>query len=129
MYGAPLTFKQPEDEPKIAGLDWRIRFLLRLVQLYAWAAGYKAVRITDVDTPDIHMAGGPHYRKQGLDLGLIGGDPAFTLELAEWINAAFAYGRGFHVAITGPLDPTGGHNDHLHLQVPPPFQAEGQIRL
>lgn len=127
---AQLRFKEPRDDlEKVNALDFRMRWILRLAQMWAAFHGRSYIRVTDIDTPGCHLARGPHYRKQAIDLGI---DP-LSLKLWElfgdWINGFFDYGRGFKVVVVGRHDSKGKHDNHAHIQAPPPFMQSGVVPL
>lgn len=124
-----IQFKQREDEQKWAFFDFRLKFLVELFDLWGRARTTPCVLVTDLDTPGVHLEHGPHYRKQAADLSIRSLGLAQAEEFAKWVNALFDYGRGFKVAIVGSIDPSGSHDDHLHIQIPPPYKAMGKVRL
>lgn len=126
-WGARIVYKNPGDEGKIDGLDIRLQVLIGIFRLFADAKTQPTIVVTDIDTLGVHQIGGPHYRHQAIDFRPIG--ERQTLEFANWINRVFDYGRGYKVALFGELDPNRKHDDHLHLQVPPPLQLTGKIPL
>lgn len=75
------------------------------------------------------MQNGPHYRRQAIDIGFGPLTREDCEAFARWLNGTLDYGRGFHVAVVGSFDPRGRHDTHMHLQVPPPFQAERTIKI
>jgi hypothetical protein len=125
--GAELRFKNPDDEPKLPLLDWRLRFLLRLVLTWAGTHGIATVVVTDIDSP-VKRVGREHQEHRALDLRLLLRSLDLSEELAAWLNDLFD-AAGHPVAVVGKVDPTGHHDDHIHLQVSPPFQAAGKIAL
>lgn len=127
--GVVIRFKQAADAGKMAGLDFRLLFLVDLLQLYAASLGYDTLTVTDVDTPGIHMKASAHYRNGALDFRVAPFTPAQLLTFAQWLNKSFDYGGGKRVALYLSEDPSGGHKDHLHLQVPRPHLARGRIVL
>lgn len=126
---ANLLYKSPADAGKLEQLDFRVRWMVDSLRVYSRCLGWSAITITDIDTPNVHSAGGPHYDKRAVDTRLA---PLKLTELeswAEWINGFFDYGRGYRVALVGRTDPKGGHGDHLHLQVPRPMTLNGRVDL
>jgi hypothetical protein len=124
-----IQFKQRGDEPKYAQLDFRVRHLVELFHWFSNNHNAPCVLVTDINTPGVHMAGGPHDRLQAVDLSIRTLGLPKAVEFAKYLNSVYDYGRGFNVALCGEIDPHGKHDDHLHLQVPPPYQLNGRIEL
>lgn len=126
--GVEIGCKKAEDVPKLESLDFRLKMLLDFLSLYAADRLVYYLTITDVDTPEIHIPASAHYDRRAIDIRL---QPLGLKNLEEWaeyINALFKY-PNHRVALVGRTDPTHQHNDHLHLQVPGPYRAEGRISL
>jgi len=129
MGSAGLIFKNPDDEAKLPTLDFRVLCILDTLRMWAITQQCPTVRITDIDTPEVHQENGPHYRKQAIDGGI---EPFGLTKLesfADWINSTYDYGRGYRVMLVGKWDPNGKHNNHWHIQVPPPYHLKGRIAL
>lgn len=124
-----LHFKVPGDELKYGTLDHRIRFFLELACLWSSERNAPIITVTDINTPGVHSEQSVHYDLRGVDLRLAPLGISKWEEFGTWVNDTFDYGRGFSVVLVGVLDPKGGHNDHVHIQVPPPYRQDWKIRL
>lgn len=125
---AKLQFKEIRDTlTKVNALDFRVRWVLRLAQMWAAFHGAKYIRITDIDSLGIHMTGGPHYRKQAIDLGISPLPLEVWERFGDLVNGFLDYGRGYKIVVVGRHDSKGKHNGHVHIQAPPPFVKSGVV--
>lgn len=129
MPPSSLRFKEPSDSVKYDSLDFRIRFFVRVACHWSQSKLSPLVTVTDINTPGVHMEGSAHYDLRAIDLRLGGLGINQWEEFGQWINDCFDYGKGLKIVLVGRLDPKGGHNDHVHIQVPGPYQKEGRIKL
>jgi hypothetical protein len=123
-----IQFRERGDEAKVPFLDYRLKWFLELASVWFAAHSCPTLLVTDLDTPGVHIPGSAHYDRRGADLRL----PAnmdVCLEFANFVNKLFDYGNGKLVVLTGPLDPAGKHNDHIHIQVPKPYRNGGKVAL
>lgn len=123
-----IQFKDRVDEPKWPALDFRLRWLAELADLWFGLHDHSVILVTDVDTPGIHMDGSPHYDHRGLDLRLPG-TLAEAEAFADWLNRIVTYDGTRVCVLVGKYDPHHQHDDHIHLQVPGPYRPRGRVRL
>jgi hypothetical protein len=122
-----IAFKNTEDKPKLEVLDFRLRFILDLMNLYSLACKNAPITITDVDTPGLHTTQ-CHYDHRAVDVRLA------PLSLQDWEQAALmvnsSVGLGdWKTLVVGSLDPHGNHQDHVHVQVVLPYRPTGRIAM
>jgi hypothetical protein len=104
--------------------------------LYTWQKTGMILTITEC------LAGGHRrFNKRAVDVrskDLPGSDyvgvthvpeTAFAYELRDWINGRYCYGRRnkktgnfYPVVVFGNNDPKRKHEDHFHIQAPPPLR-------
>lgn len=134
ILGVRLVTKHPEDLAKIPALDARLQWLLELASMWVCRNNAGVLMVTDVDTPGVHKAK-CHYDKRAVDLSIVPLSLAHWERFADWLNQTLCFGqvspdgRELVPVLVGKWDENGKHNDHVHLQVPGPYQAEGRIRL
>ena len=125
-YNGRLSFKSSQQEKEYERLDYRLRFLVDVAVQWSSSKTAPVVIVTSVyrdSTTSVHG----DYR--GIDLRIHPLGLNKWVEFAEWVNNHVDYGRGYVPALIGHFDPKGKHNDHIHLQVPGPYQAKGKLRL
>lgn len=118
--------RNQQDYEKIPTLDFRLQQIIGYWKLWCGQYCCPVIEITDIDGPG-HLKNGPHYRKQAADLWIHGLGLPRSEEFADFINGFYAYGRGYNCAVVGRWDAEGKHDNHLHLQVPPPYAGSGRI--
>ncbi len=123
-----FTFKHDEDRLSYDSLDWRLRRLfIPMVDQWFKSHGHDTFTITSI-TSGAHTSA-THREYRAVDIRLA----PLTLQdleaFAIWVNSCFSFLPGYEVAIVGRVDPKGGHNDHLHIQVPRPYRKDGRISL
>src|SRR5690606_7041084 len=83
----------------------------------------------------IHRSAGIHSTYRAVDIRSRHLPFGVAEEIAEWINQRFHYGmrQGTDILLVpclfGKFDPSGGHNDHFHLQVPPLLTPGSKLDL
>lgn len=125
-----VRFKESYDNwEKIEALDFRVQWVFMLMRCYVAACGGDHIRVTDIDTPGVHQADGVHYCKRALDVGI---EPLTLVQwekFGDWVNEFLDYGRDYKTILVGRHDENGNHNDHSHVQTPPPYMSVGIVPL
>jgi len=139
-----LRFKVARLEEELGLVDARLRRVLEDMNLYTEAALGYPLTVTEI------LGGaGVHSEHRGADVrskdlpgsapdprtGLV--DPAsFAYELRDWTNGRWGYGRTnaatgrkYAVVVFGDNDVSRKHEDHFHVQVPPPRILLADLRL
>lgn len=130
IHRVTVRFKNEHDEEKYDSLDFRLKSIMELTCLYLVNQLVFTLIVSDISTPGIHMVNGPHYRRQAIDLSLRTIPRTVATGLRDLINGMYDYGRGYECALFDVrADEIDAHDDHIHLQVPPPYKASGRISL
>lgn len=117
---ARLRFLKETDSHEWPHADRRLETLLDMVR---FLVGVTVVEVTSFYRPEHRTS--PHGWHRAIDLRVRDWPPNEAQRVAYWLNTRFRYSTleskaGLWVCLFGTYDPLGGHDDHMHLQVPPP---------
>ncbi|MBE9509120.1 MAG: hypothetical protein IMY86_13870 [Chloroflexi bacterium] len=126
-----LHFVHDSDRVAWRDADRRLREIVGVAQ--DWLdARYGPCVLTVTSFLRLQDRGSPHGYHRAIDIAAHTQLPRYSYELpagaAEaltgYLNRTFAYSdlpgkEGNHIAIFGEIDPSGAHDDHIHIGVPP----------
>lgn len=116
---ARIRFLKEGDASEWVAVDTRLETLVDVVR---FLVNVSVVEVTSFHRPQ--DTGSPHGYHRAVDLRTRDWPAGEALAVAVWINSRYQYSTldrkvGLWVCLFGQYDVLGGHDDHMHLQVPP----------
>lgn len=123
----PIIFADRSDEADFLRLDPRVKYLTALARLWAAARRLERLIVTDVMNGSGHRSA-THRELRAVDFISNPWDVGLWEEFAEFVHDHHLRGQ-MKLIVVGRFDPSGGHNTHVHVQVPRPYRRSDMATM